>query len=194
MPPSPVPPPRELPTSPVDPAPGLLSRWRWLLVAVAVLVLLNIVLWIVRVDILPPSWAEEHPTAGADAPGIGEEVAFGDLTVTVASVEQGLTADDVEFDVRPPDGEYAEVRLEARNDGESTVDAPWAPIELVDVDGREHSPRRADWSDDAGTGAVAPGETRELVVVYDLAEGVEPDHVSLPTSEQGASRTMVRLR
>ncbi|MGO1561537.1 MAG: hypothetical protein ACTHW7_06890 [Actinomycetaceae bacterium] len=114
MPPPPVPPTHERPTSTIDPAPGRASRWRWLLAAVAVLVLLNVGLWIVRVDILPPSWAEEHPTAGADAPGIGEEVTVGDLTMTVTSVEQGLPADDVTLDVRPADGEYAEIRLEVR--------------------------------------------------------------------------------
>ncbi|MGO1834735.1 hypothetical protein CZ771_09105 [Actinomycetales bacterium JB111] len=194
MPPPPVPPTHERPTSTIDPAPGRASRWRWLLAAVAVLVLLNVGLWIVRVDILPPSWAEEHPTAGADAPGIGEEVTVGDLTMTVTSVEQGLPADDVTLDVRPADGEYAEIRLEVRNEGAAAVDVPSAPIGLVDVDGRENSPLETDWSDDADTDAVAPGATRELVVVYDLAEGVEPDHVSLPTSEQGSSRTMVRLR
>jgi hypothetical protein len=193
MPPSPTLRTHGRPTSTIDPAPGSISRWRWrwLLAAAALLVLLNVVLWIVRTDILPPSWAEEHPTAGADAPGVGEEVATGDLTMTVASLEQGLPADDVTLDVRPPDGEYAEVRLEVRNGGAADVDVPSTPIRLVDVDGREHSPRETDWSDDADTDAVAAGEIRELVVVYDLAEGVELDHVVLPTSEQG---TTVRLR
>lgn len=185
---------RGRPDASPTPQAGIASRGRWLLAAVVVLALANAVLWIVRTDVLTPSWAAEHPTSEPDDPGIGEVVPYGGLTVTVESVEQGVAAGEVTLDAREADGELAEIRIEFRNDSAAAVDVSSTPIHLVDAAGREHSPVDTGWSDESDADGIAPGETRELVVVFDLVGGVELDHVALPQSDPDQDDLRVRVR